>query len=179
MSIRPLKHVTPKIDASAFADEQCIIIGDVHIGADSSIWPYSVVRGDVNHIRIGHSTSIQDGSILHVTHKSVHNPAGYPLIIGDQVTIGHRTILHGCTIGNRVLVGMGSTIMDDVVVEDDVMIAANSLVTPGKRLVSGFLYAGSPARQKRALTNHELSSLTYMANNYVNLKNQYLAQEHS
>ncbi len=109
MSIRPLKHVTPKIDASAFADEQCIIIGDVHIGADSSIWPYSVVRGDVNHIRIGHSTSIQDGSILHVTHKSVHNPAGYPLIIGDQVTVGHRTILHGCTIGNRVLVGMGST----------------------------------------------------------------------
>jgi len=106
MSIRPLKHVTPQIDSSAFADEECIIIGDVHIGADSSIWPYSVVRGDVNHIRIGHSTSIQDGSILHVTHKSAHNPEGHPLIIGDQVTVGHRTILHGCTIGNRVLIGM-------------------------------------------------------------------------
>ncbi|MDB9753500.1 gamma carbonic anhydrase family protein [Oceanospirillaceae bacterium] len=177
MSIRPLKHATPKIDPTAFADQQCIIIGDVHIGADSSIWPYSVVRGDVNHIRIGHSTSIQDGSILHVTHKSAHNPQGYPLIIGDQVTVGHRAILHGCTIGDRVLVGMGSTVMDNVVVGNDVMIAANSLVTPGKQLASGFLYAGSPARQKRPLTEKELASLTYMANNYVTLKNQYLAQE--
>lgn len=177
MSIRPLKHATPKIDPTAFVDQQCIIIGDVHIGADSSIWPYSVVRGDVNHIRIGHSTSIQDGSILHVTHKSAHNPQGYPLIIGDQVTVGHRAILHGCTIGDRVLVGMGSTVMDNVVVGNDVMIAANSLVTPGKQLASGFLYAGSPARQKRPLTEKELASLTYMANNYVNLKNQYLAQE--
>ena len=177
MSIRPLKHAKPQIDSTAFADAECIIIGDVHIGADSSVWPYSVVRGDVNHIRIGHSTSIQDGSILHVTHKSTHNPNGCPLIIGDQVTVGHRAILHGCTIGNRVLVGMGSTIMDNVTVDDDVMIAANSLVTPGKQLVSGFLYAGSPARQKRPLTEAELSSLTYMANNYVSLKNQYLAQE--
>ncbi|MCO4836861.1 MAG: gamma carbonic anhydrase family protein [Oceanospirillaceae bacterium] len=177
MSIRSLKHVSAQIDPSAFIDEQCIIIGDVHIGANSSIWPYSVIRGDVNHIRIGHSTSVQDGSILHVTHKSAHNPQGYALIIGDQVTIGHRVILHGCTIGNRVLVGMGSTVMDDVVVDDEVMIAANSLVTPGKRLVSGFLYAGSPARQKRRLTDAEVASLTYMANNYVSLKNQYLAQE--
>jgi carbonic anhydrase/acetyltransferase-like protein (isoleucine patch superfamily) len=179
MALRPLKHTQPQVHADAFIDEQCIIIGDVHIGADSSVWPYSVVRGDVNHIRIGHSTSIQDGSILHVSHKSTANPAGYPLIIGDQVTVGHRTILHGCTIGNRVLVGMGSTIMDDVVVEDEVIIAANSLVTPGKRLVSGFLYAGSPARQKRPLTDKELSSLTYMADNYVNLKNQYLTQDFS
>ncbi len=177
MALRPLKHVQPQVHVDAFIDEQCIIIGDVHIDADSSVWPYSVVRGDVNHIRIGHSTSIQDGSIVHVSHKNTSNPAGYPLIIGDQVTVGHRTILHGCIIGNRVLVGMGSTIMDDVVIEDDVMIAANSLVTPGKRLVSGFLYAGSPARQKRPLTEAELSSLTYMADNYVNLKNQYLAQD--
>ena len=177
MAIRPLKNVAPHIHEQAFVDDQCIIIGDVHIGADSSVWPFSVVRGDVNHIRIGHSSNIQDGSILHVTHKSTSNPKGYPLIIGDQVTVGHRTILHGCTIGNRVLVGMGSTIMDDVIIDDDVMIAANSLVTPGKHLVSGFLYAGSPVRQKRPLTDDEIHSLTYMANNYVNLKNQYLKQD--
>jgi carbonic anhydrase/acetyltransferase-like protein (isoleucine patch superfamily) len=177
MSIRPFQNIKPTIAPSAYTDPECSIIGDVHIGADSTIWPYSVVRGDVNHIRIGHSTSIQDGSILHVTHKSAHNPRGYPLIIGNQVTVGHRAILHGCTIGDRVLVGMGSTVMDNVIVEDDVMIAANSLVTPGKHLVSGFLYAGSPARQKRPLTKQELASLTYMANNYVNLKTQYLTQE--
>ena len=135
------------------------------------------MRGDVNHIRIGHFTSIQDGAILHITHKSAHNPQGYPLIIGDQVTAGHHAILHCCTICDRVLVGMGSTVMDNLVVGNDVMIAANSLVTLGKQLASGFLYAGSPAQQKRPLTEKELASLIYMANNYVNLKNQYLAQE--
>jgi carbonic anhydrase/acetyltransferase-like protein (isoleucine patch superfamily) len=132
------------------------------------------MRGDVQIIRIGARTNIQDGTVLHVTHDGPYNPGGYPLQIGDDVTIGHRALLHGCTVGNRVLVGMGAIIMDAVVVEDDTMIAAGALVTPGKRLRTGYLYAGSPAREVRPLTEEEIRFLPYSAAGYVSLKQRYL-----
>jgi carbonic anhydrase/acetyltransferase-like protein (isoleucine patch superfamily) len=135
------------------------------------------IRGDVNAVKIGARSNIQDGSILHVTHQSDYNPAGYPLLIGEDVTVGHKAMLHGCTIGNRVLVGMGSILLDGAVIEDDVMIGAGSLVAPGKHLESGYLYVGSPARRVRALTPAELEGLRYSANNYVRWKDEYLSED--
>ena len=123
------------------------------------MWPLTVIRGDMHRIRIGARTSIQDGSVLHITHAGPFNPDGYPLTIGDDVTVGHKVILHGCTIGNRVLVGMGAIVMDGAVVEDEVVIGAGSLVPPGKRLESGYLYVGSPVKQARPLSDKEKAYL--------------------
>ena len=127
----------------------------------------------MHRIRIGSRCSIQDGSVLHITHASSYVPDGFPLALGDDVTVGHRVVLHGCTIGNRVLIGIGAIVMDGVVVEDEVVIAAGSLVPPGKKLTSGFLYVGSPVKQVRALTEKEKSFFTYSANNYSKLKEKY------
>lgn len=158
-----------------FVDESAVVIGDVHLGADSSVWPLTVIRGDMHRIRIGARTSVQDGSVLHITHAGPFNPDGYPLIIGDEVTIGHQVTLHGCTLGNRILVGMGSIVMDGAVIEDEVVLGAGSLVPPGKRLLSGFLYVGSPARQARALTDKERAYFSYSASNYAALKDFHQA----
>lgn len=177
--LRPYLDIYPSINARVFIDPSSVVIGDVHIADDVSIWPLSVLRGDVNYISIGARTNIQDGSVLHVTHKSASNPEGNPLIIGEDVTIGHKVMLHGCTIGNRVLVGMGSIVIDGAIVEDDVIIGANSLVTQGKRLESGYLYTGSPAKAIRKLTDAELGHLRYSANNYVEWKNNYLASDNT
>jgi carbonic anhydrase/acetyltransferase-like protein (isoleucine patch superfamily) len=173
-AIRPYQNKSPKLAEGVFIDESAVVIGDVEIGTDSSVWPCSVIRGDMHFIRIGKRTSIQDGSVLHITHASDYNPQGHPLIIGDDVTVGHSVCLHGCTIGNRVLVGIGSTILDGAIIEDEVVIGAGSLVPPGKRLESGFLYIGSPVKQMRPLKDSEKSFFTYSANNYVKLKNTYL-----
>lgn len=143
---------------------------------DVGIWPLVAIRGDVNYVQIGARSNIQDGSVLHVTHKSSYNPDGNPLTIGEDVTVGHKVMLHGCTVGNRVLVGMGSILLDGVVVEDDVMIGAGSLVPQNKRLASGFLYLGSPVKQIRPLTGAEIAGLLYSANNYVKWKDDYLDQ---
>lgn len=172
-AIRTYQGKTPKLGANVFVDESAVVIGDVEIGEDSSVWPCTVIRGDMHKIRIGSRTSIQDGSVLHITHASDYNPAGYPLIIGNEVTVGHSVCLHGCSIGNRVLIGIGSTILDGAIVEDDVVVGAGSLVPPGKRLESGFLYMGSPVKQVRPLKDSERSFFQYSANNYVNLKNTY------
>lgn len=177
MSIRPFGQQHPHIHPTVMVDEQATVIGDVHLGEDTTVWPQAVIRGDVQAIRVGKRTSVQDGCVLHVTHDGPYSPGGSPLIIGDDVTIGHNATLHACTIGNEVLIGMGSTVLDRAVIEDQVMLAANSLVTPGKRLESGYMYAGSPAQQKRPLTDKEKGMLTYMANNYVELKNKYMEQE--
>lgn len=147
------------------------------MGDDSSIWPLVAARGDVNHIRIGARTNVQDGTILHVTRKSQSNPQGHPLVIGDDVTIGHQCMLHGCRLGDRILVGMGAIIMDGAVVEDDVFIGAGALVPPGKTLEAGYLYVGSPCKQARKLTEQELSFLKTSATNYVALKDDYLAEQ--
>ncbi|MBF8756607.1 gamma carbonic anhydrase family protein [Pseudomonas guariconensis] len=176
MAIRRFAQHTPKVGPRVFIDRSAVVLGDVEIGEDSSVWPLTVVRGDMHHIRIGARTSVQDGSVLHITHAGPFNPDGFPLLIGDDVTIGHKVMLHGCTLGNRILVGMGCTIMDGAVVEDEVIIGAGSLVPPGKRLESGYLYVGSPAKQARPLTDKERAFFPYSAANYVKLKDQHLAE---
>lgn len=176
-NIRPYKTTFPQIGLRTMLDSTSVVIGDVRIADDVGIWPLVVIRGDVNYVAIGARSNIQDGSVLHVTHKSAHNPQGNPLIVGEDVTVGHKVMLHGCTIGNRVLVGMGSILLDGAVIEDDVMIGAGSLVPQGKRLESGYLYLGSPVKQIRPLKEAELEGLKYSANNYVKWKDEYLDQE--
>ena len=176
MSIRTFQGHTPVLGERVFVDPSAVLIGDIEIGEDSSVWPLTVIRGDMHRIRIGARTSIQDGSVLHITHAGPFNPDGFPLTIGDEVTVGHKVTLHGCTLGNRILVGMGSIVMGGAVVEDEVIIGAGSLVPPGKTLQSGYLYVGSPAKQARPLTEKERSFFSYTAGNYVKLKNQHLAE---
>lgn len=177
LNIRPYRDIEPDLDDSVYVDPMAVVIGDVKIGSDSSIWPFATLRGDVNHIRVGARTSIQDGSVCHVSHKNAELPEGWPLIIGDDVTIGHKVVLHGCTIGNRVLVGINSVVLDGAVVEDDVIIGAGTLVPPGKVLKSGYLYLGSPCKQVRPLRQDELDHLPYSAQHYVRLKNDYLSRK--
>ncbi|MBD2811991.1 gamma carbonic anhydrase family protein [Xenorhabdus sp. Vera] len=167
----------PQIGQKVFLDPSSVVIGDVRLADDVSIWPLVVIRGDVNYVSIGSHTNIQDSSVLHVTHKSHDNPNGFPLIIGENVTVGHKAMLHGCTIGNRVLVGMGSILLDGVIVEDDVVIGAGSLIPPRKKLESGYLYVGSPAKQVRKLKPEELEELLYSANNYARWKDNYLSAQ--
>ncbi|WP_411381715.1 gamma carbonic anhydrase family protein [Pseudomonas sp. MPB26] len=176
MTLRTYQNHTPTLGAGAFVDISAVVIGDVEIGTDSSVWPLTVIRGDMHHIRIGARTSVQDGCVLHITHAGPFNPGGFPLLIGDDVTIAHKVMLHGCTVGNRILIGMSSIVMDGAVVEDDVIIGAGSLVPPGKTLQSGFLYVGSPVKQVRALTDKERAFFTYSAANYVKLKDLHLAE---
>lgn len=175
--LRPYKDLFPKQGDRVMIDASSVVVGDVRMADDVSIWPLVAIRGDVNSVSIGARTNIQDGSVLHVTHKSSYNPEGNPLIIGEDVTVGHKVMLHGCTIGNRVLVGMGSILLDGVIVEDDVMIGAGSLVPQNKRLESGYLYLGSPVKQIRPLKGAEIEGLKYSANNYVKWKNDYLDQD--
>lgn len=177
MSIRPFLQHTPEIHESCFVDESAVVIGEVVLAEEVSVWPMAVLRGDVNHIHIGARTNIQDGSVLHVNHKNEARPEGAPLIIGEDVTVGHKAMLHACRIGNRVLVGMAAVVLDDVVIEDDVMIGAGSLVPPRKHLESGFLYVGAPVRQVRPLTDDEKAFLKKSAANYVALAKQYREAE--
>lgn len=176
VSLRSFQGKTPVIGARVLIDPTAVVLGDVELADDVSVWPQVSVRADMHRIRVGARTSIQDGCVLHITHAGPYNPEGWPLLIGEDVTIGHRATLHGCTVGDRVLVGMGSTLMDGAVVESEVVIAAAALVTPGKHLRSGFLYAGSPARELRPLTQRELEYFRYSAQNYVKLKDQHLAE---
>ncbi len=175
--LRSFQKMFPKTGQRVMLDPSSVVIGDVSLADDVSIWPLVAIRGDVNSVAIGARTNIQDGSVLHVTHKSSAKPEGNPLIVGEDVTVGHKVMLHGCTIGNRVLVGMGSIVLDGVVVEDEVMIGAGSLVPQNKRLESGYLYLGSPVKQIRPLNEAELEGLRYSANNYVRWKDEYLAQD--
>ncbi|WP_217875417.1 gamma carbonic anhydrase family protein [Pseudoalteromonas shioyasakiensis] len=177
MTIRSYKGITPTYDNSVYIDESSVLVGDITLGKDSSVWPLVAARGDVNYIRIGERTNIQDGSVLHLTRASKSNPDGYPLIIGDDVTVGHKVMLHGCQLGNRILVGMGAIVMDNAIVDDDVIIGGGSLVPPNKRLESGYLYVGSPVKQARPLTEQERAFLKISADNYVQLKNEYLAED--
>lgn len=154
----------------------CLVIGDVHIGARSSIWPGVVVRGDINRIRIGRETNIQDGCILHNSHDGPFMPGGSPLIIGDRVTVGHKAVLHGCEIHDECLIGMGAIVMDKAVVESGVMVGAGGLVPPGKTLASGYLYTGSPVRQARPLTDREKEYFAYSAGYYVKLAQRHRNQ---
>lgn len=172
--IRTFENFVPQIADSAYVDETALVIGQVLLGEDVSIWPMTVARGDIQTIRIGARSNIQDGSVLHVTHDSDYAPGGFSLTVGEDVTVGHKVILHACTVGDRCLVGMGSTVLDGAVLEPEVMLGANSLVSPGKILESGYLYLGSPAKQTRRLTEKERQWLVYSAAHYVELKNRHL-----
>ncbi|MEQ1412287.1 gamma carbonic anhydrase family protein [Acinetobacter indicus] len=172
-NIRPYLDTHPQIDDSCYIDPMGVVIGDVVLGENVSVWPFAVIRGDVNSIRIGNNSNVQDHAMLHVSHKNADKPDGSPLIIGEDVTIGHHVTLHGCTIGNRVLVGINTIILDDVIVEDDVMIGAGSLVPPRKRLESGYLYVGSPVQKVRPLTDKEKAFLPYSAQNYLKVSGNY------
>lgn len=174
MAIRPYKGILPKLGARTYVDESATVIGDVVIGDDSSIWPLCAVRGDVNFIRIGSRTNIQDNSVLHVTHRYPALPNGWSCTVGDDVTVGHQCILHACVVGNQCLIGMGSIILDGAVVQDRVLLGAGSLVSEEKVLESGFLYIGRPARKMRELTDEELKWFGYSAKHYVKLKDDYL-----
>ena len=174
MNIREFNGILPDISNSAYIDPSAVVIGDVTIGDNASIWPTTVLRGDVEKITIGNDTNIQDGSVLHVTHYGQFTDRGYPLTIGKGVTVGHRAIVHACTIGNYCLIGMGAIIMDDAVLEDYVMLGAGALVPAGKTLQSGHLYVGSPAKLIRALTDKDREFLEYSSRHYVDLKNKYL-----
>ncbi|OON35528.1 gamma carbonic anhydrase family protein [Izhakiella australiensis] len=177
VALRTFNGKTPTAGQRVMIDESSVVIGEVAMADDVGIWPQVAIRGDVNYITIGARTNIQDGCVLHVTHKSNANPQGNPLVIGAEVTVGHKAMLHGCTIKDRVLIGMGSIVLDGAVIEENVMIGAGSLVPPGKRLVSGFLYLGSPVHQARPLTEKEINDLRYSADNYVKWKDEYLSQE--
>jgi carbonic anhydrase/acetyltransferase-like protein (isoleucine patch superfamily) len=174
MAIQIFHGIEPQLGAGAYVADSALVIGEVALGRDSSIWPMTVVRGDVNRIEIGDETNIQDSGVLHVTHRSEAHPEGHPLIIGSGVTVGHRVVLHGCRVGDLCLIGIGAVIMDGAVVEERVIVGAGALVPPGRRLESGFLYVGAPAKQIRTLKDEELEYLSYSKDGYVLLKNQYL-----
>jgi carbonic anhydrase/acetyltransferase-like protein (isoleucine patch superfamily) len=167
--IRTFQGIRPTIAPTVFLDDTAVIIGDVVVGEDSSIWFHAVVRGDVHYIRIGARTNIQDLSMLHVTHDT------HPLVVGDDVTVGHHVVLHGCTISNRVLVGMGAIIMDGAVIGEDCVVGAGTLVTEGTIVPPKSLILGSPGKVKRAVTDQELAWIRESADNYVTYSRRYLA----
>ncbi|HET7307584.1 MAG TPA: gamma carbonic anhydrase family protein [Gammaproteobacteria bacterium] len=177
MSVRAFEETTPELGTKVYVAATAEVIGAVQLGDDVSVWPQAVLRGDVNRIAVGARTNIQDGTIVHVSHDGPYSPGGFATVIGADVTIGHGCIVHACTIGDRCLIGMGAIVMDGAVVGDDVMLAAGSLVSPGKRLENGWLYRGQPARQARELTTQERQMLRYSAAHYVRLKDRYLAAE--
>lgn len=171
--IRYFQDQAPQLGQRVWIDPAACLIGAVKLADDVSIWPGAVLRGDVNRIEVGARTNIQDGTICHVTHDGPYSPGGFPLILGEDITVGHAAVLHACRIGDRCLIGMGAIVLDGAVIEADVMLAAGSLVSPGKTLESGWLYRGRPAEKARRLTEKELEMLKYSAANYVRLKDQY------
>jgi len=173
--LRRFESHAPRLAAGAWVDEMALVIGDVTLGEGASVWPLSVLRGDVNHIRVGARTNVQDGTVIHVSHAREGVSPGLPTLIGADVTIGHRAIIHACTIGNACLIGMGAIVMDGAVLGDESMLAAGSVVPPGKRLEGGWLYVGSPAQPRRRLLDAERENLYYSAAHYVSLVLRHLA----
>ena len=174
-AIRPFRNKHPVLGQRTYIDPACTIIGEVELGDDVSVWPGTVIRGDVNHIRIGARSNVQDGTVIHVSHASPYNKGGYPTLVGEGVTIGHGCIIHACTIGDYCLIGMGACILDGAVIEANAFIAAGAVIGPGKRVRSGELWAGNPARLMRQLSEKDIEGLRYSADHYVRLKDQYLA----
>lgn len=172
--ISSYQGISPRIGPDVYIHDTAVVIGDVQLAQDVSVWPTVVIRGDVNSIHIGAGSNVQDGSVLHVNHRSAEDPAGAPLHVGRYVTVGHHVILHGCTIEDECLIGMGSIVMDKAVVQRQVLVGAGSLVPEGKVLERGHLYLGRPVKQIRRLTEAELRHFMYSAQNYIALKNEYL-----
>ncbi len=165
--IRPYRNISPRIHCTAFVEESAQVIGDVVIGEESSVWFNAVVRGDVNYIRIGHRTNIQDLSVLHVTHDT------HPLVVGNEVTVGHGVTLHGCTVRDRCLIGMGAVILDGAVIGEESIVGAGALVREGMTVRPRTLVVGVPAREARTLTDEEVERLRRSALNYIAYMNEY------
>ena len=176
-SVRPFNGKSPQLGARVYIDPAATVIGDVTLGDDVSVWPGAVIRGDMHSIKIGARSNIQDNAVLHITHASDFNPGGFPLTIGENVIVGHRAILHGCSLGDRILVGNGAIINDGAHIEEEVIIGAGCMVPPGKTLQSGYVYVGNPCKQLRTLTDSEKNFFSYSPGNYVKLKDQYLAEQ--
>ncbi len=172
-NIRPFETHVPRIAGDAWVDETAVVIGDVHIASQASVWPMCVIRGDVHKIRIGARSNIQDGSVLHVSHDSHYLPGGRPLIIGEGVTVGHRVMLHGCELADGCFIGMDSTILDGAVLEPGAMLGAGSLVPQGRRLEGGYLWLGRPARRVRVLSEREKEIIGYTSEHYVRLAQRH------
>jgi carbonic anhydrase/acetyltransferase-like protein (isoleucine patch superfamily) len=172
MNIRPFRNITPTLGKRVFIDDSAVVIGRVTLGDDVSVWPTTVIRGDINTVSIGARTNVQDGSVLHVNSPKPELPNGLPLVIGTDVTVGHRCVLHGCTIGNFCLIGMGAIVLDGAVLDDYVFIGAGAMVAPGKHLTTG-LYLGSPARRVRDLTEAEKAGMHESAAHYAEVKAEY------
>lgn len=173
MNLRPYLGTQPTLGARVYVDPQACVIGRVVLGDDASVWPMTVIRGDVNDVRIGARTSVQDGSVLHVAHAGPYTGAGLPLVVGADVTIGHKVMLHACTIGDACVVGMGSIVLDGAIVEDEVLIGAGSVVPPRKRLPTRTLWLGNPLRLVRELSAGDVEALRYSARHYVKVKDSY------
>jgi carbonic anhydrase/acetyltransferase-like protein (isoleucine patch superfamily) len=174
-NLRAYRDVAPRLGARVYVDPAATVIGDVELGDDVSLWPGAVVRGDVERIRIGARTNVQDTAVLHVTHDGPYSPGGFPCIVGSDVTIGHGAVVHACTVGDRCLIGMHATLLDGVVVERHAFVGAGALVPPGKVIGEGELWVGNPARCVRRLGDSEIEALRYSASHYVELKDEYLA----
>ncbi len=166
--IRPFKERTPVIDPSAYVDQSAQIIGDVVLGSESSVWMNVVIRGDVNHIRIGARSNIQDLTMVHVMRDT------HPTTVGDEVTIGHSAVIHGCTIGDRVLVGMAAVLLNGVTIGHDCIIAAGSLLPEGMNVPARSLVIGRPGKVKRALSDEEVAKIRWYADNYVAYRLEYM-----
>jgi carbonic anhydrase/acetyltransferase-like protein (isoleucine patch superfamily) len=169
-TIRPFGGKAPTLDPTVFAVESATVVGDVTLGAECSLWFGTVVRGDVNHVRVGARTNLQDGAVVHVTSRT------HPTVIGAEVTVGHRAVLHGCTVGDRCLIGIGAIVMDGATVGPESMVGAGALVPPGMVVPPRTLVVGAPAKVKRPLTPEELAFLATSAANYVGYARQYLAE---
>jgi len=174
--LRPWRGILPTLGERVFIDPMSTVIGDVVLGDDVSVWPMTVVRGDVNFIRIGARTNLQDGSVIHVSHDGPHAKlGGFATRIGSDVTVGHKAIIHACTIEDAVLIGMGAVVLDGAVVRKHGFVGAGALVPPGKVVGEGEMWLGSPAKFARRLSDAEIEALYYSAGHYVKLKDEYLA----
>jgi carbonic anhydrase/acetyltransferase-like protein (isoleucine patch superfamily) len=177
MALKPFAGILPRIALTAFVDDSAVVIGDVELGENSSVWPTAVIRGDVGPVRIGRETNIQDGCILHGTPAGPTSAEGNFVTVGDRVTIGHGVILHGCTIGDHCLIGMRAVVLDGAVVPAGTVVGANSQVPAGMKLEAGHVWAGAPVRRLRPLTEHELTLLEESASHYVALKDRHRAPQ--
>lgn len=176
-SVRTFQGISPRLGHRVYIDPAATVIGNVTLADDASVWPGAVIRGDMQSIEVGHRSNVQDSAVLHTTHDSEFNPGGWRLVIGDDVVIGHRAILHSCTLGNRILVGNGAVINDAAVIEDEVIVGAGCGVPAGKTLESGFVYVGNPCRKLRPVTEKETRFFLHSPAHYVKLKDQYLAEQ--
>lgn len=173
MALETFEQFVPQLAEKVYVAESAVVIGDVTLDQEVSVWPYAVIRGDIHSIKIGARSNVQDGTIIHVTHAGPFNPKGFPVSIGEDVIIGHQAVLHGCTIANKVLVGIGARILDGAVINSNTIIGAGSLVPPGKHLESGFLWLGNPVKKIRPISNEELEFIDYSTRYYVNLAQKY------